>query len=332
MQIFPAQYSTLSAIALQDFLSKQYHLGEISCKLLMRNVSDTYLIRRHDQQFVFKIYRDAHRKADEIRAEVELLTILKNKEVSVAYPIANAEGDMLQAFNAAEGTRYGVLFTFAEGAPVYSLNDQQLELLGREMAKLHEVTTHIALQFPRKPFNLETIFHRPLKMVKPAFEEIPETYEELAEMINQVVQKLESIDFTNFSYGYCQYDFLPKNFHFVGNEKLTFFDFDFAGQGYIVNDIASFYVHYFIEVALGKLTKTEAGRQFRVFVAAYRKVGPLSDEELATIPYFGFGFWVFYLGFQYENYDDWSSTFFNTKFLKDRVGLLKKWMEEEIKN
>jgi len=106
MQIFPAQYSTLSAIALQDFLSKQYNLGEISCKLLMHNVSDTYLIRGLDQQFIFKIYRDAHRKADEIRAEVELLTILKNEEVSVAYPIANVEGDMLQAFNAAEGTRY----------------------------------------------------------------------------------------------------------------------------------------------------------------------------------------------------------------------------------
>jgi len=72
----------------------------------MHNVSDTYLIRGLDQQFIFKIYRDAHRKADEIRAEVELLTILKNEEVSVAYPIANVEGDMLQAFNAAEGTRY----------------------------------------------------------------------------------------------------------------------------------------------------------------------------------------------------------------------------------
>lgn len=47
--------------------------------------------------------------------------------------------------------------------------------------------------------------------------------------------------------------------------------------------------------------------------------------------YFGFGFWVFYLGFQYENYDDWSSVFFNTRYLKERGGVLKKWIALEVK-
>ncbi|KLT65399.1 phosphotransferase enzyme family protein [Pedobacter sp. BMA] len=331
MQIFPAQYSTLSAIALQGFLSKQYNLGQISCKLLMHNVSDTYLLHSDSQRFIFKIYRSAHRSADEIRAEVELLTILQNKGASVAYPIANIEGNMLQDFQAAEGIRYGVLFTFAEGTPVYALNDQELALLGREMAKVHEITTTIELNYPRQQYNLENIFYRPLKVLKPAFEDIPDEYEELIKMVNLIVQKLEVVDCTGFSYGYCQYDFLPKNFHFASSDKLTFFDFDFAGQGYIANDIASFYVHYFIEVVLGKLTKAEADRQFAVFVESYREVRPFSDEELSTVAYFGFGFWVFYLGFQYENYDDWSSMFFNTRYLKERVGVLKKWIEQEVK-
>jgi Ser/Thr protein kinase RdoA (MazF antagonist) len=75
------------------------------------------------------------------------------------------------------------------------------------------------------------------------------------------------------------------------------------------------------------MTEQEAREAFRTFITNYRKVRSLSDEEINAIPYLGFGFWVFYLGFQYENFDDWSNLFFGTKFLKDRVALIKKWME-----
>ncbi len=327
MAIFPTQYSTLSAVALKDFLSEKYGLDAINCKLLIHNVSDTYLLETARDKYIFKIYRDAHRKLEEIKAEVELLDIYQANGAKVSYPIKAMDGAQIQSFNAAEGIRYGVLFTFAKGVVVQDLTDEHLKTLGREMALVHQVSSTVVLKYPRKEFTIDTMLLQPLAVFKPAFEGLEEEYAYLTTAVAQVVIEIEKLELSKFSYGYCHYDFLPKNFHFENERSLTFFDFDFAGKGYLINDISSFYVHYFMEVWSGKLTQQEADRAFAVFVESYRTVKPLSEEELKAIPYFGFAFWIFYLRFQYENFDDWSSIFFGPKYLKQRVGVIKQWMD-----
>lgn len=326
MDIFPAQYSTLSAKALNDFISERYGFVDTSFRLLMRNVSDTYLIENKTDKYVLKIYRDAHRKLDEIKGEVELLTVLAEKGAKVSFPVADLSGSKIQAFNAIEGTRYGVVFTYAQGKVVNDMDDAQLTTLGREMAAVHKITANIKLKHNRISFDIESTITKPLETVRPAFADLPEEYEYLTNTAEKVIARLNQIDYSNFSYGYCHYDFLPKNFHFDGDE-ITFFDFDFAGKGYLVNDITILYIHYFLEATYGKISRQEAERAFGVFVESYRAVRPLHDIELNAMQCLGFGFWVFYLGFQYDNFDDWSSIFFGPKFLKDRLALIKKWMD-----
>ncbi|MCR8556688.1 phosphotransferase [Mucilaginibacter sp. BJC16-A38] len=326
MQIFPTRYSTLSSDALNDFISERYGLRDTSCRLLIRNVSDTYIVENQTDKYIFKIYRDAHRKLDEIEGEAELLTILNDKGASVSYPIKDLSGAIIQSFNAAEGTRYGMLFTYAKGRVVNVMNEEQLTTLGREMATVHNITSSIQLNHKRIEFHIDTTIIQPLETVKPAFVELEEEYADLIAVSKTVIAKLNEFDFTNFSYGYCHYDFLPKNFHFDEDNKLTFFDFDFAGKGYLANDITSLYIHYFMEVFMNRQTREQADTAFATFVESYRKVRPLHGDELKAIPYLGFGFWVFYLGFQYDNFEDWSNIFFGPKFLKDRVMLIKKWM------
>jgi len=327
MDIFPTQYSTLSSIALNEFLSERYGFRDTSCRLLIRNVSDTYLLESSTDKYIFKIYRDAHRKLDEIKGEVELLTILADRGAKVSYPVKDIRGGIIQAFNAAEGTRYGVLFTYARGKVVNAMNDEQLGVLGREMAAIHDVTANIELINSRISFNIETTLTQPIETIRSAFNELPDEYAYLTDTTKTVVEKLGQLDYSNFSYGYCHYDFLPKNFHFDEENNITFFDFDFVGKGYLANDITSLYIHYFLEAGSGKITREEADSAFAVFVENYRRVRPLHYDELKAIPYLGFAFWVFYLGFQHDNFDDWSSIFFGPKFLKDRVALIKKWME-----
>jgi Ser/Thr protein kinase RdoA (MazF antagonist) len=327
MDIFPTQYSTLSSVALNGFLSERYGFSDTSCRLLVRNVSDTYLLENRTDKYIFKIYRDAHRKLDEIKGEAELLTILADKGAKVSHPIKDIRGDITQAFNAAEGTRYGILFTYAKGRVVSAMNDEQLSVLGREMAAIHNITANIELKHKRIVFNIGTTITEPIKTIKSAFDELPYEYAYLTDTAKEVIEKLGQFDFTNFSYGYCHYDFLPKNFHFDRDNNITFFDFDFAGKGYLANDITSLYIHYFLEASSGKITREEADTSFAIFVGNYRKVRLLHYDELKAIPYLGFAFWVFYLGFQYDNFDDWSSIFFGPKFLRDRVALIKKWME-----
>jgi len=326
MDIFPTQYSTLSSVALKVFLEKQYGFKDMTCQLLIHNVSDTYVLDNGIEKYVFKIYRDQHRKLEEIKGEVELLNALIDKGAKVSYPIKDLTGNQIQTFNAAEGIRYGVLFSYAKGKVFNELSDEQLGIIGQEMAAIHNITANITLSHYRKEFNIDTTINLPLKVIKEAFNELETEYAYLTNTAEEVIAKLGQFDLSKFSYGYCHYDFLPKNFHFDEDNNITFFDFDFSGKGYLANDITSFYIHFFMDVSYNRLTKTEADRAFNIFIENYRKVKPLHDDELKAIPYLGFAFWVFYLGFQYENFDDWSSIFFGPKFLKDRVALIRKWM------
>ncbi|MFB6453849.1 phosphotransferase enzyme family protein [Chitinophaga sp. Hz27] len=325
--IFPTQYSTLSAAALNDHIQEKYGFQHTSCRILLRNVSDTYVVTNANDKWIFKIYRDAHRKHDQICGEVELLELLHEGGASVSYPVRDKEGKALQAFQAAEGMRYGVLFSWAKGEVIHHLNDRHLQTLGHEMATLHNISARINLKFPRQPFNVNTTIHEPLEVLKPAFIGLEEEYNYLHDTGMKISAALEKIAASQTNTGYCQYDFLPKNFHFDTDGTLTFFDFDFAGKGWIANDLMSFLVLYFFEVTHKKVTIAEAKDLFAKFLVAYKEVRPIQDEEIAALPMLGFGFWMFYLQFAYENFDDWSNGFFNSRYLAARTGLIKSWLE-----
>lgn len=328
MNTFPAQYSTLSAAALKDYLIKAYQLNSATaCRLLIRNVSDTYILENENEKYIFKIYRDAHRKRNEIEAEVELLNILKENGNSVSYPIADVEGNQIQQFNAAEGLRNGILFSFAKGKVILDLEDKHLIRLGYDMATLHQTTSAIKLSYLRPVFNFETTLFEPLKDLKPHFNEMPEEFEYLRNIADKLVKKFEDFDTSTFSYGYCHYDFFPKNFHFDENGKITFFDFDFAGEGYLINDLMTFLNHYFFHQLNNLITKEQAEKDFGTFLKAYQEVRPLTEDELKAIPYLGITFHIFFLKFFYDNYDDWSNAFLTLRYTKHRVELIKKWEE-----
>ncbi|GAA4465599.1 hypothetical protein GCM10023189_46480 [Nibrella saemangeumensis] len=326
MAIFPTQYSTLAASALKDRIAERYALKDATCRLLLHGVSDTYLLQDATTKYILKIYRSAHRSLTEIKGEVELLNIMKAEGAKVSYPIGDAAGEYVQAFNAAEGTRHGVLFSFAPGSPVYDLTDEQLRTVGREMAFNHNITARISLQHERKSYDVHTTLIRPLQRLETAFDHDPEGFTYLSETADHVIRRMKTLDTAAFGYGYCHYDYLPKNFHFDEAGQLTLFDFDFAGKGYLASDITSFQVHLFFSVTYAGMAPEEADRQYQVFLDGYRELRSLTDDELTAVPYLGFMFWVFYLSFARENFDDWSNFFFTPRYLKERVGLIRRYM------
>ncbi len=329
--LFPTQYSTLSSKDLGEYIEEKYGFNQVLCTFLLRGVSDTYVVEHSAGKAILKIYRDVHRSLNEINGEVELLTILKAKGGKVAEALMDLEGKPIQSFQAAEGIRHGVVFRYAPGTNAYDLTDEQLVEIGREMAVNHSITSQIELSYPREEYTIETTIDRPLEVLKPFLKDLPEEYQYLQETAVQVRQKMNSFDLSSFGYGYCHYDYLPKNFHFDENNAITVFDYDFAGKGFLMNDIMTFMMHYFFHTTLNRISYEEGDRQFAIFIDAYRKVRPVSDQELALMPYLGFGFWLFYLGFQCENFDDWSNTFFSSRYLQDRVSLIKKYMNRYCK-
>ncbi|RNI25662.1 phosphotransferase enzyme family protein [Rufibacter latericius] len=323
--VFPTAYSTLRADALASFVSEQYHLGTVQGKLLTRGVNDTYLITSPDARYILRVYRASHRNYAQVQAETDLLLALKQADVSVSYPISDAAGHVIQTLPAAEGNRCAVLFTFAPGRRVSLLNEKQLQLLGREMARFHNVSASIPLSNARWILDAETTLSKPIQAIKDFFSENQEDYLWLQEAAQKAQQHLEQFNTSSFSFGYCHYDIFPKNFHIDGDEKLTLFDFDFLARGYLVNDVMVFWQHLCLDVHHGKMTQETADQAFATFLSAYREVRHLSEEELAAMPYLALGFWVFYQGF-YATHDHFLPLLQNPR-LKIRMQLIRQIME-----
>ena len=329
MAIFPTQYSTLSSLALRDHIAHAYGLDKdnLTCRLLVRNVSDTYTLSDRHTRYIFKIYRDAHRKLDEIRGEVELLLQLGEHHIPVAAPIPDRTGNTVQQFQAAEGTRNGVLFQYARGKVVLQPDDGQLGIIGRELARMHNVTAACTLHHSRIVYDYHTTLDKPLQTITTRFADLPEEYGYLTDLATETISALNALNTDDFSYGYCHYDFLPKNFHFDEDNGVTIFDFDWVGRGYLVNDLMTFYVQYFFLLYHKAITREKADKDFNVFLQAYRQHRQISSDELAAIPHLGVMFWIYAFGFYEDNFDDFSNTFLTPKFIKDRVQIIKAWTE-----
>jgi Ser/Thr protein kinase RdoA (MazF antagonist) len=324
--MFPTMYSTLDPDALGRWFEQHYRRRGV-CEFLLRGVGDTYRINTNDASFILRIYRSSHRSFSQISAEVELLLAAKNAGVSVSYPVVDANGGYVQEFEAAEGRRHGVLFSYAPGRIVPVLNDEQLRHLGQEVARFHNVSVGRWLGEGRWNYDLQTTLVRPLELMEPYFAELPEEYAWWRKTAERIVRRMDAVDTSGFSSGYCHFDLLPQNFHFEG-DRPTLFDFDFAGHGWLIYDLAIFRVHLDLDVQFGKQTKEAADTAFECFLSAYAEIRPISAAERDCIPWCMLSFWCFYMGFHRTH--DQFYPLVQPGQLKARTALIRKLTEARL--
>ncbi|MBO9658725.1 MAG: phosphotransferase [Chitinophagaceae bacterium] len=323
--LFPVVYSTLDPAALAEFIRQQYSMPVASCRFLVRGVGDTYLVDADDSQFIFRVYRSSHRGIGAIEGETTLLKTLHKAGVSVSYPIADSKGKLIQSFEAAEGTRYGALFSFAKGKVVPSPNEAQLRSLGQEIAKFHTISSAITLPGVTRNFDLETTLFRPLEKTRAYFAHDMDGYEWLVKTAGDIKLALARMNTDSFAKGYCHFDFLPKNFHFDG-DKVMLFDFDFLGHGWLINDLMTFWLHLQMDLQFNRITKEKSEESFRILIEAYREFRAVSDEELKAIPYLALGFWLFYMEF-HSTHDQFYQFIAEPAVLKMRIAFIRQLVE-----
>ena len=317
MTIFPTRYSTLSAAALGAFIEQQYGISSVQCRYKLRGVSDTYHVQSGDEEFILKIFRPMHRSGEELLGEIALLEYLLQNDIQVAAPVKDLTGNTLQSFQAIEGLRHGILYRFAPGAPIIEQNDEQIIQSARYLANLHLKTENLELPYNRQEYTLESMLHAPLRVIRSAYEyfNLMELYSRLESTAVQQLEALHQLNCSTFSTGYCHYDFMPKNWHHDQKGAITLFDFDFAGKGWLVNDIASYAVY----LTLLTPSTPEVQRRCQLFTDEYTKTRPLQPGELKALPALGFLFILFYLKYQYENFEDHTNVYFGQRFLCERI-------------
>lgn len=283
---FPISYSTLSDLALNEYIKKNYNLDQVkNTTYLLRGMNDTYLVTTSDESYIFRVYRgDRRQEYSEIAFELELLCYLDRKGVSVSLPIADVKGEYIQAFEAPEGTRFGVLFTFAEGHEKGMDNSEISYSFGQAVANIHLLTDHYESGYERTPIDLDFLLHQSLAIIESNMQHRGEDVQFLKKLGLQMEQSLREIPLEQLDFGICHGDLHGNtNVSFTEELVMTHYDFDLCGYGWRAYDIAEFRLAR--EVRLGH-DPDQLERIWGAFLEGYQSIRVLSENDLKAVPIF----------------------------------------------
>lgn len=276
---FPVDYSTLSATALLNTVINNYALPlTTSITFLKRGFNDTYLINTGAEKYIFRVYKYQWRSFASIETELKLINTLKANGVEVSYPIECASTkQFIISLNAPEGIRFAVLFSFAEGVNIKKISIEQAQVLGQEVGKIHKLTNNQSFGETAHNYNIEEQLNKAIITLEPILKDYPEQLTYITNLRTEFVELFNSIDKKELKMGVCHGDLQSENYHVSEEGKLTFFDFDFFGNGYLAYDIGVFvwYDH-----------KNKSPQIIQSFLEGYQLHCSLSETETKLIPYF----------------------------------------------
>lgn len=322
MPFLPVYDSRLEATPLAHYLQTFYPFLEVlEARILKTGINHTYLFRTATQSYIFRLYFHGWRSLVEIEEEVRLLLHLKASEVAVSYPIADKNEAYIQTIDAAEGVRYGVLFSFAEGEKTRYFSPEHSYTIGKTMAYFHQVTQNFTLQ--RVDYTAETLLKTSLNRIRSYFAPTSEAMQYIERVVPLLVELLETTDSAALRKGVVHLDIWFDNLNISAEGKATLFDFDFSGNGWQCLDLAYFNIQLFN-------TEPDANRyqeKLTSFWSGYESVQAVGNEEKALLPPLAVCIWLFYLGIQCHRYNDWCNLFISEDYLKRFIGMAQRWSD-----
>jgi Ser/Thr protein kinase RdoA (MazF antagonist) len=321
---FPVTNSNLSAIHLADYVKNKYGwIGNVACSIIKSGINDTYLVKHEDDKYIFRVYSFNWRTEAVINEEIKLLNLIHNNNIAVSYAIKDKNGIYVQTFNAPEGLRYAVLFSYAQGQKLHLTAEDTHYEIGVLMARMHKITANQSLN--RVTYTSKILLDDSLTQLSKF---ISTDCEEMAFM-QRAQQYLHSVldneAIAKMRKGIVHLDIWFDNLNITEENKITLFDFDFCGNGWLALDIA-----YYI-MQLHNIERYDAvNYQPKVdsFMKGYESIIPISKQEKELLPALGVSLYFFYLGTQCQRYDNWSNSFLSENYLKRFInGLVKKYYD-----
>jgi len=323
MEHFPVSSSILSAPHLPAFLKDAYGFGTgTSCSLLRAGINHTYLVATGSARYVFRVYSCNWRTAEEINEEIRLLLELKEKGMSVSYPLPANNGAYIQTFQAPEGARYAVLFSFAAGEKLHLVPAETHYRLGTLMGRLHQITAPMILN--RTTYTPQVLLQDPMPYLGQFLPADTAEMDYMKTLQVRLLSLLANADHTQLRRGVVHLDIWFDNINVAG-EEITIFDFDFCGNGWLALDVA----YYMMQLHnVEKYEPADYSPKVAAFIAGYESVCPLTGEEKRLLPVLGICLYFFYLGIQCRRYENWSNSFLNENYLKRFInGLVKRYCD-----
>jgi Ser/Thr protein kinase RdoA (MazF antagonist) len=318
---FPVINSTLSPDGLGQLIQRKYGLSDkTECKIFRLAMNHLYIVHDSENKYVFRVYTHHWRTKLEIEEEVRLLILLKEAGRPVAFPIADQSNQFIQEIEATEATRFGVLFSYAKGTKTAKFSHQTSFLIGQALAKVHQSTENLKLM--RISYNTQNLLKNPVLRTKEFYSNNITETKFLETLSAFLTTKIEHIDTQKVRYGTVHLDVWFDNLHIDDEKEITFFDFDFCGNGYLCFDISYFLFQLFAT----HINEEEYQVKADSFIKGYETVTKISNEEKKFLPYACLAIMTYYISVQCDRFDYWTNIFLNEDHLKRMVGNLKRWI------
>lgn len=318
---FPAINTTLSPDALGRLIQQKYGLGNTTgCRIFRLAMNHLYIVHDGGEKYVFRVYTHQWRSRLEVEEELRLLILLKDVGRPVAFPVADQSGAFIREIEAPEGTRYGVLFSYAKGIKTAKFSAETSFLIGQALAKVHQSTENLELK--RMSYTTETLLRNPVARIKAFYHQNISENEFLESLSRFLAVKMEAVDPQYMRYGAVHLDVWFDNLHIDDEKHVTFFDFDFCGNGYLCLDISYFLFQLFAT----HLNEAEYEAKAAAFIKGYETVTEISNGEKKFLPYACLAIMTYYISVQCDRFDYWTNIFLNEDHLKRMTGNLKRWM------
>jgi Ser/Thr protein kinase RdoA (MazF antagonist) len=319
MSDFSVISSIISPGDIGCFVSNEYPLPkDLSCRLLKTGINHTYQIDSNKERYIFRVYSYNWRTKDEIDEELKLLHLLRQNKISVSFPIADSEEKYIQTMNTPEGVRFAVLFSFAQGHKIYNYSEAIHFEIGKLMAQMHSLTKD--LQQARITYTSDVLLNKSVDYIKEFLSGDTEEMKFLLKTKSTLETEILNADVNAIRSGIVHLDIWFDNLNISNDGKITLFDFDFCGNGWLCTDIA----YYILQLHNTEKNELERNEKMNAFYRGYESIQKISSEEKRLIPVLGVCLHYFYLGIQCKRFDNWSNTFLNDVYLKRYITVLIK--------
>jgi Ser/Thr protein kinase RdoA (MazF antagonist) len=274
------------------------------------------------------VYRYGFRTIEEIRAEIQLLTVLKDSGIPATEPVMKTDGEYILRFKVAEGLRYSVLYTSAgvKSSQQVKETDEYNRRLGRYIGSIHKTWDRIDYPVNRWHLDVSTFIDNSMNHIRKYRQWYSFDIDFLEEVAKKTQERIDSAFHKNKpGYGICHGDFNPGNIRFDPDDNPVLFDFDFCGYGWRIYDI-SVYINAF-SLGWDRTGMEKRKRRREAFLEGYRAVMPLIDDEFNNMYLFVPFRRIFNIGTLYISMSNtWGDNWVNIN-LNDDIEMLKKWTE-----
>jgi Ser/Thr protein kinase RdoA (MazF antagonist) len=248
--------------------------------------------------------------------ELELLSHLAARGVSVSLPLVTRDGSLTHPLPAPEGTRYLVLFTYANGAHLPLAEEANSYRVGQVAAAIHAASEDFVSRHARLPLDLQYLIDAPLAALRPFFAHRPDDGSYLERFAARLRARAEAVVRLALDWGVCHGDLGGGNIHIAEDQTLTVFDFDLCGPGWRAWDLAA--------IQRVATDQNQAGI-LDSFLKGYTERRPLAAADLAAVPLFGAIRHLWSLGLQASNVADWGILRVSDGILDRELAFFREW-------